>query len=208
MKDLFTEFRSEFKCEFSAQLESMVDKSTTDAVARVSESLLQKISVLEQENKSLKLRLDELENYSRSDNLIIHGLPEPAGQSDQTLSSRKSDQLTREVILDLCQNRLELNIQETDISMAHRIRRNGKDAHRPVIVHFTSRRARDDVFRARQALRTEPQPNTSPININEHQTQTNVHLCSHARKLVKEGKIHSTWTTYIFVHLNLQSLRP
>jgi len=73
VKDLFSEFRSEFKSEFSAQLESMVDKSTTDAVARVSEPLLQKISVLEQENKLLKLRLDELENYSRSDNLIIHG---------------------------------------------------------------------------------------------------------------------------------------
>src|SRR6218665_2958107 len=134
-----------------------------------------------------------------------HGLPEPAAaeQSDQPLTSLQSDQLTRKEILSVCHDRMGLvDILETDISTAHRIRPSGKDVPRPVIVRFTSRGARDSVLRARKALRsTPPQSNTSPIYINEHLTHRNAQLFSHAKKLAKEGNIHSTWTAGRITHV-------
>src|SRR6218665_2570789 len=142
MEIQFAKFASEFKTEFKSELKSLVDKSAADSVAEATEILIHKVSVLEQENKSLKLRIDDLENYSRLDNLIIHGLPEPAAaeQSDQQLTSLQSDQLTRKEILSVCHDRIGLvDILETDISTAYRIRLSGKDVHRPVIFRFTSR---------------------------------------------------------------------
>src|SRR6218665_1926140 len=111
-------------------------------------------------------------------------------------------QSTRTEFLNVCRDRLGLNLLDSDISTAHRIRRSGKDASRPIIVRFTSRDTRDSVFRARKALRSSSSHQHSlPIYINEHLTQSNAQIYSVAWKLAKEGKIHSTWTSLSFVTL-------
>lgn len=99
-----------------------------------------KIKQLEQENAHLKTHVDDLENYTRLDNLIIHGIPEPTEPNSQSASSY-SDASTWKLILDMCHNRLGLDLTETDISTAHGIFSTNNNKQRPVLVRFASRRA-------------------------------------------------------------------
>jgi len=191
MEELFTKFAE----DFTAKLGSLIEKSTTEAVFKATAVLDHKIKKIEQENTNLKTRVDDLENYTRLDNLIVHGLPELMEPTTHSTSPR-SDESTTKLILDLCHNRLGLDLTESEISIAHRIFTMDKDNPRPILVRFTSRRARNLVFMARKSLRLSSSPPMSmPVYINEHLTKHNAHIYSHARKLVREKKLHSTWTS-------------
>lgn len=178
----------------------MVEKSTTEAICKVTTVLEHKISQVELENTNLKVRVDDLENYTRLDNLIVHGLPET---TEPKFQSSHSDETARKLILDLCHNRLGVDLAGSDISAAHRIFSTDKNKHRPIIVRFTSRRARNQVFAAKKSLRPNKSspPISAPIYINEHLTKHNASIYSHTRKLVREKKLFATWTaggiTYI-----------
>lgn len=209
IKNLFAELAAEFRQSLLATVNQTVTEVVMEAVLKSNEAQNHKISVLEQEVRSQNLRIDDMETHSRLDNLIIHGLPEPHDMTSQTSSSSAlpDAQSTRTEFLNVCRDRLGLNLLDSDISTAHRIRRSGRDASRPIIVRFTSRDTRDSVFRARKALRSSSshQHSSPPIYINEHLTQRNAQIYSVARKLAKEGKIHSTWTAGGFTFLRHSS---
>lgn len=190
---------SKFREEFTTMLESLVEKSTTEAVSKATADMDVKIKHLEQENTNLKTRMDDMENYTRLDNLVVHGLPE---STEPNSASPQSDAPARELILDLCHDRLGLNLVESDISTAHRIFSTNKDKGRPILVRFTTRRARNLVFAARKALRSKSShPAPAPVYINEHLTKHNANIYAHARKLVREKKIYSTWTAGGFTYI-------
>src|SRR6218665_577667 len=112
------------------------------------------------------------------------------------------EESTRTQILDLCQTQLELDIMDLDISTAHRIFSSDKDKHRPILVSFTSRRARNLVFGAKKALRSRSPPSqAAPIYINEHLTKNNAHIYARARKLVKEKKLYVAWMVGGITHV-------
>jgi hypothetical protein len=85
---------------------------------------------------------------------------------------------------------LHVDVAPSDISTAHRMKAGPKDATRPVIIRFSSRRVRDAVFRAKKCLKNQ----TKPIYISEHLTKANSDLFFGSRKLLKKKKIYSTWT--------------
>ena len=105
-------------------------------------------------NDELQNRVEALESYSRVDNLIITGLPESFAEK-KTLS-RPSTTTTiaansevdasvpgaaevqdpvnqsENVFLDFCRGVLHVNIQPSDISVCHRLRKTSDRAeHRP-----------------------------------------------------------------------------
>jgi len=203
IEKLFDKLADNFKRKLEKDVEKTATEVATDVASRTCDALTQKIIDLEEANSTLEARLDEVANYYRMSNLVVHGLPETsyAGsvsgadvQSEMPPPSQSS-QDTVTSIVNLCNDRLGLAVDETAISSAYRIPRGKKDAHRPIIVRFTSQRVRNSILAARKSLRSEnAEPGSGKIFINEHLTRMSAAIFARTRALLKEGKIVATWT--------------
>ena len=157
----------------------------------------QKINVLVKLVDEQAIRLDNLENYSRSDNLVIRGLPEATFAERATASTDTSHdhpmavshQSVESTLIDFCQNSLGVKLSSSDISVAHRIRSGPKDKVRPIIVRFTNRRSRDAVYRSRKLLGPDQK-----IYISEQLTKNASNLFYEARQLRTQKRLSSAWT--------------
>jgi len=191
--------------DLTATVKQISKDVSVEVMSSFKETTLEKIHQIEEETSSLRSRLEDIENYSRLENLVIHGLPEKRERDSTPEGSRHGYMNTAEeataAILDLCQTQLGLEITKSDISIAHRIPSRGKDKYRPIIVKFTSRRSRNLVYSARRSLRQHHPPDDGPIFVNEHLTRLNATIFAQARKSVREKKIFSTWTSggHVFI---------
>ena len=180
--------------------------ATLRTMREESAQLADQCKALSAENVELKKRVelnerrvDDLERYSRCDNLIIRGLPEgtsaerasdaPAS-TDDAATLRNSHKSVEASVLTFIKDALHVNITPADISTAHRLKAGDKDTSRPVIVRFANRRVRNEVYSARMALRNSP----SPVFVSEHLTKSDADLFYEARKLLKDKKIFAAWT--------------
>lgn len=180
---------------------------------------------VEEENVELRRRIDEMEAYSRGDNLIFHGLPStsyaeagsassnvtlaaPPGMSTRTSITRsgatdlpiETHRDTEQVVIDLVNKYLDVPITREDISVAHRLPKRPTDTKpAAIIVRFTNRRARNAVFYGRKALKTRK----PGVYINEHLIQSRAMLLSEARKLVKSNKLQGAWTNNGSIYIRL-----
>jgi hypothetical protein len=185
-------------------MQQTVEKLTAEMVSKVTTDLQQKVSHMEEENKSLSRRINDLEISSRTDNLIIHGFPEPTNtqtsignisqpQPSETISSPR-DELPS--FLEFCNTHLGLSLKDTDVSYLRRLPPGPNKHCRPILVRFSTRRTRDTVYFARKILwQSSSYPGHTTIYINEHLTKTSAHIYSASRKMVREKKIHSSWSS-------------
>lgn len=199
---------------------NLMEKKTTD---------------VEGENSILRRRVDELEAYSRRDNLMIHGLKvssyadaasvttsssqsstaqssgsssDPGGASAMPVESNAE---TERAVIDFCTRELGVSLSLDDISIAHRLPASRNGPHpghpAPVIVKFTNSRTRNNVYKARKILGR----NKTGIFINEHLIQRRANVFKEARRLVKIKKLEGAWTVngVVFIKLsNLPDSRP
>ena len=197
IEDIFNRFVD----AFSTKLESLVERSSYDLITKHCESQVQRLNTLEEENESLKVRLDQAEVELRQNNLIIHGLEESVVQtglenSGSGLSTLRANHEATSAVVSLCNSRLGLSVTEADISSAFRMPRRGKDKHRPIIVKFISLRVRNMVYMSRLTLKKSPLGSAdSAIYINEHLTKLNAQIYAGARRLVSQKKATSAWTS-------------
>jgi len=200
-----------------SELKSSIDELRKEITAKDSiiSALTTEVYSLKEENVNLSTslvncrdRLDLLETYTRVDNLIIKGIPERyaeaaatnasldsmanSSQQQQQLPNENSDS-TMSLVIDFCSNTLGINIQLSDISIAHRMSKGKYDKIRPVIVRFSNRFTRDSVYRARRKLFGRGSTGND-VYINEHLTKQNDELFLRCRQLKKQRKIYSTWT--------------
>ena len=195
IEGMFAKLSENFATTFRQTLENFA----VELVESATSTLTSKVTVLEDENKKLNQRVNDLENINRLNNLIVYGLPEMPVASNSAAEmttqqfSTKSNHDETTVALELCRSRLGLEIDVADISFAHRISRGGKEMHRPILIGFASRRARDQVYSARRTLRSSSS-NPNQVYINEHLTKSNAHIYALTRKMVREKKIYSTWS--------------
>ena len=185
-------------------LAPFVNKTVGDTLATGLQDLIADIAQLKDENSQLRarimdqdLRIDELEAYSRSDNLIVRGLPEQssaerasASGGTHTVSHLGSVQSVESTFIAFCKDSLNVVVQPSDISIAHRLKAGPKDSVRPTLVRFTTRKARNEVYGAKRMLKG----SAKTIFISEHLTKSAAELFYMARKLLRERKIHATWT--------------
>ena len=94
---------------------------------------------------------------------------------------------------------LSLQIQHSDISIAHRLPSKKKDLEPNIIIRFTNRKARDMVFRARGQLTN--LPSTGKIYINKDLSEDTAQLFRHARSMVKAKTLHAAWTNGGMLHV-------
>src|SRR6218665_531759 len=197
---------SKLETSLTASITSKLESSLVNIANSVFNNLIapydERINALEEENKIMRSHLDHLDVYSRSENLVFHGLPESSMSEAASGSTEATSQIqapteshsqTEEVIINLCKESLDIELTPMDISTAHRLPRGKKDKTRPIIVRFSSRRVRDKIYYARRKLRD--QSSSSPVFINENLTKRNGEIFSEARRLLRSKKIAGTWTT-------------
>ena len=111
----------------------------------------QKIEELKTKNEKLKqalntntLEIDNLQQYSRRENIRIHGIPEPKGKKDDG----------EEVVIELAE-KLGINIESYDIQRAHRMgrKRSPRAKPRPIIARFVKYKHRNDVLLSKSKLK-------------------------------------------------------
>jgi len=119
---------------------------------------------LKSENINLKEELEELQSYSRINNLELHGIPERNSESiqDLVLSVAKA---------------LGVELSPGDIDAAHRIGTSKVKLPPPIVVKFISRQVRGAILSAYKNKRNR-KLTTKHINVNfpERNIYINEHL--------------------------------
>ena len=177
------------KSDMGNKIQTMV--GNTEKVNDEVKSLESKVETLAEEKNLLKRRvdkltedLDEMEQYSRSC-LIFVGIKETGDLPEDT----------NKVILDVCINKLGLNLTQEAIDKSHRLRpvreariEQGHEvtpSPRPIIVKFTNDHHRSTVFSSKRKLKG------SPVSIMENLTAHRVKLMQQAKALVGHKQVWS-----------------
>lgn len=128
---------------------------------------------LEETISKLESEIDQQQQYSRRNCLLVHGIAE----SD----SENTDELVRGIF----EKQLNVTVEEPDIDRSHRIGKRKKDKHRPIIVKFTSYNKRRKVFNEKRQLKG------SGVVITESLTARRVALLGIVKK---NQNFQTTWT--------------
>ena len=133
---------------------------------------------LRTDNLALADEVDDLEQYSRRNCLLLHGMPE-------------SDEDSNEVVISVCNGKLELNISADDIDRSHRLgssRHSNDDNNtrpRPIIVKIRSYETRRRVFSAKRKLKG------SKVVVTENLTKRRSELY---KKVCALSNVQCAWT--------------
>jgi uncharacterized protein YigA (DUF484 family) len=159
------------------------------------------VSLLQDENRVLRTKMGELERkidsteqYNKRDNLLFVGLPtNAAGVAGADTMAETSMTLT-ESVLNITNNILKVPITKDDISVVHRIPQKNASANNssPVVIRFTKRSTRDEVYNARFELKGK---NIGfRLYINEDLSTVNQKIFSVLHKKFMDKKIQGAWT--------------
>ena len=115
-----------------------LEKSNAE-LAKENHFLRQESSRVSNSLNQMKAALDDQEQYIRRDCLEIRGVP--------TSSSEDTNEIVKNIgsLVNVC-------IEDKDISISHRIK-SGTSAISPIIVKFTRRGVRDNLYKARTKLK-------------------------------------------------------
>ena len=131
------------------------------------------------ESTKTMLKMDDIEQDSKLNNLRIVGIPEEEGE------------VLHQKILQIATKKLNLQtISESDINLCYRLGKTDGSKARDVIVRFSSRDKRNLIYRCRRNMPREDQP----IYINEDLTQRRNKLFYDARSMRKSGRLAAVWT--------------
>ena len=106
-------------------------------------NLKSEVRILKKENEDLEKQMDEQEQYSRRNCLLLHGVAE------------EQDEETDKVSVDVIKKNMDLDIDETDLDRTHRL---GKPREvgakpRPIIIKFSRYNVRHSVFKNKKKLK-------------------------------------------------------
>ena len=134
------------------------------------------IDILTEKNKSLTSDVDELEQYSRRNCLLLHGVQENENEN------------TDDIVLKTMSEELDIEIKENDLDRTHRIgNRNRKDGKpRAIIVKFTCYATRNKIYSNKKKLKGKK------FLITESLTSRRYHLLKEAQE--KYG-VKNVWTS-------------
>lgn len=134
-----------------------------------------RVSQLETEKVKLSNEIDAVEQYSRRNCLIVHGVPDTA------------DPVT--AVLDIINNKLGVPNGCESIDRCHRLGTSANSSNsrpRPIIVKFTSYQVRQKVFSGKRRLKG------TKLLITENLTRRRSELLNKAKTL---NNVTATWTS-------------
>ena len=159
---------------------------------------------------ALRMKLNQVEQSTRKNNVIINGIPESfaeraapgvTGDSEESgdsgdppavaISREDTIKYTCTVINEAC----GLTITPSDIHSAFRLKLNKSDATGPrlVLVTFNSFSKRQMVIKARRP-KQKLSFHGNLIYVNEHLTEINAKFARTARQFVKKNEAYASWT--------------
>ena len=158
-------FLNSFK-EFSGDLVEHLDKLESKISVSVNVS-----SLLEEKVATLENEVDSLEQYSRRNCLLIHGIKE---EEKENVEAK---------VMDVVNTKLEVKLEHRDFDRMHRLGKktpNSKTKPRPIIVKFSSYRERKKVFSVKKNLKNFKTPESN-IVITENLTKKRYTLLNRCR---------------------------
>ena len=197
MKDLLKESNVEVRKEMD------ILKERCDVLEGKVHELEVKNEILEKKRKSSDKRikdlseklnarsqtLEDLQQYTRRNYLIITGVPEERGEN--------TDEVVRKLVKDKC----DVNVEESDIDTSHR-QRIGKPVYgkpRAIVVKFTRYSVKRKIIMARKKLKG------TKIGVQGLLTPFSQHLLQRANELVNKAHwIKSAWAWDGRVYVLLQ----
>lgn len=167
-------------------------KQTMSDLEQENKQLRDKISVLERRVETLEIKDDKANQYSRKNCLRLSGVAESDNESMDSLATNLFKELGVDVNLGEIDNMHRLARRKPSSPSSTE---SAGDASRPrdIIIKFATYRARQRVFTGRSNLRNSK--SFKGAYLNEELTKQRSSVYYNARKLVKAGRIKSTWTT-------------
>ena len=157
--------------------------------------------------EELKQRVDDLEQYTRQDDIIITGLKTRhksyarATITNEMLDNQNApdDELTtlEGQVSSFIENQMGIQLTESDISVCHTLP--GRKDIPNIVVRFTCRKIKNKILKHARHLKG------TNIYLNEHLSAKNQELAATARKLRKEQKVLNTWTRNCQIFIKLKN---
>ena len=168
-----------------------LEKSHLDLTAE-NANLKDMIKSLTKQHDVLALSIDDMEQYSKGTNLLVHGLPslgDPSSPAEADLEKR---------VIDYLNSSLNVSISSDDINAMHRLPKaqsnlvatsSGASNLKPppVLIQFCNRKRRNEILTRRKLLKGKG------ISLTEQLTVKKAQLLKKAGELVETKKINSTW---------------
>ena len=161
-----------------ANIKEQLKKERDDRIAdrKLITKLRQDIRELKEETTD---QMDNQEQYSRRNCLLLHGVPESKGEDTTATSIQQLN------------GKLKCSLTKELIDRSHRLGKpkSGEDAKpRPIIIKFVSYSTRSIIFRSKRKLKA------SPLLITESLTTRRMELLRKAQAQVRDNKLKGTWT--------------
>lgn len=154
------------------------------------------IEKLKAENESLKTdvknlssKLNDLEQYSRMNNIEIQGIPE------------KKDENVVKIFESVCKF-LDHPIDMTNVEAVHRVQAYNKNATKNIIVRFTNRRIKNDILLAAKTKRSQLGVTGRALPLEGGRVFINEHLTPENKRLLREVRLAATEKGYKYVWIN------
>jgi len=166
-----------------------------DRAETLNTDLAKQVAELKDANRNLASKIelqsqaiDDLEQYSKGSNLLIHGIPHQIstqGEIEKDLDKCVADYIT---------TNLGISVTEADINAAHRLTRNatntaGNSSNKPapIIIQLCNRKTRAKILANRKLLKGKS------VLITEHLTSKKSQLLKKATDLVTLNKLNGAW---------------
>ena len=140
MAEMAPLFERTIKAAVATAIEAMLPQPEA-SIAAENERLSKEVGHLRSALQSQAFKLDRLAQYSRRENVRLHGIPETA------------DENTNDVVIALASD-MGVHIDEHDICISHRLQKSRSMQERPIIVRFVRRDTKIDMMRKKKTLRT------------------------------------------------------
>lgn len=162
----------------------------------------------------LEKRVDDLEQYSRGNDIVISGLEtrhrsyaNVVATVDTTTERRRAEEteaeresLEGEVAHFLESKGIKINLN--DIESCHTLPSKNKNTAPVVIIRLLSRKIKQVILKQGKKLKG------TDVYIHEHLTKKNSDIARRARMLKKHKKIQATWTSNCKVYIKLNGSTP
>jgi hypothetical protein len=183
--------KSELNNTFSPMSEKMavitdrVESLELDLANKI-EDMEKKLKVLDEEQKSLKNNLHDLERKNKHKNLIIFGIQIPnnltSHQEKEVAFKNKLSQIITDTSIS--------EVKVSDIVSISFGNSPGRNVNNFAVITMASEHTKNSFYSQRTKLKSLD----DKIYINEDLTKTDALLYKKARDDVKKKKLHSTWT--------------
>ena len=163
-----------------------------------------KIAQKDAKIEALECRLDELEQYSKKNNVIVSGLNVPVASYADAVSRPLGDASSDEEVqirtrpsvyqrmkadfIGILKEKMLVDVAEHEISAIHELPSRSPTQGKRVLVKFANSETKRSVMTSRRNLQS------TNIFINDHMTPQNANIFKRARDLKRQGKLFAAWT--------------